>query len=488
MANVVEVESGIRLDDYAAVAHLSPGVADLRVDAARLTPALHGRTIWMINSTPQGGGVAELLPPLITLFRELGVDTRWAVMDVERADFFALTKRIHNMIHGREEGALGPGDREAYDEVSRSNASALLRIIRSEDILVVHDPQPLGVGAIVKRELGIRVIWRCHIGLDEKLPATSAAWAFLEPYTAPYDRVVFSAPEYVPDYLAGRASIIHPAIDPLSHKNRDLSLHKLVGILCDSALAVAHWPLVAPPFPDPVQRLQPDGSFGPAVLPEDIGLLARPVVTQVSRWDRLKGFEPLLEAFRRLKLERAARPVRDERHRRRLDIVRLVLAGPDPGSIQDDPEALEVLEELRRRYMALEAEVRRDVAVLTLPMRSRKLNSLTVNALQRASTIVVQNSLREGFGLTATEAMWKGKPVLANTRAAGLRLQIRDGLDGRLINDPEDADALAAAMHQMLADSDLLDAWGHSAQRRAHDFFLIFSQLRRWLRLLTQLD
>jgi trehalose synthase len=196
----------------------------------------------------------------------------------------------------------------------------------------------------------------------------------------------------------------------------------------------------------------------------------------------------VLQAFRALKLGLVSRPAHDVRHRRRLELVRLVLAGPEPSSIQDDPEGLVVLKSLRSRYVALEPDVREDVALLALPMGSRKANALMVNALQSCSDVVAQNSLREGFGLTVTEAMWKRKPVLGSARAWGVRLQVRDGVDGVLVADPEDPEEIAEAMHRMLADEDQLEAWGNNAQRRVYDEFLIFGELRRWLEVLADDD
>jgi trehalose synthase len=177
----------------------------------------------------------------------------------------------------------------------------------------------------------------------------------------------------------------------------------------------------------------------------------------------------------------------DPEHRRRLDLVRLVLAGPEPLAIKDDPEAVDVLEELRAMYRGLHPAIQDDIALLLLPMRSLEENALMVNALQRASSIVVQNSLREGFGLTIAEAMWKRVPVLTNSRACGPRQQVRDGLDGRLIADPENPAELERALDEMLADPERLERWGQSAQRRAHDQFLVLTQLRAWGRLLLTL-
>lgn len=160
-----------------------------------------------------------------------------------------------------------------------------------------------GRGRAAEEKMDIEAIWRCHIGLDRETPETRAAWTFLDEYGSAYDRAVFTAPEYIPGCLAGRATIIHPAIDPLSHKNRDLSVHKLVGILANGALIAAPGPMPTPPFPQLAKRLQHDGTWAPATEPEDIGLLHRPIVTQVSRWDRLKGFLPLMQGFAMLKRE-----------------------------------------------------------------------------------------------------------------------------------------------------------------------------------------
>lgn len=485
MIRTIDIGRSPTLEQYAGVAQLYHSVQELRAEAARLVPRLEGRTIWMISSTSRGGGVAEMLPTMISLLRELGVAMEWVVMESERAEFFAFTKRLHNLIHGEGDPRIAPEERRLYDEVSRENADSLRPLLRSDDVLLVHDPQPLGMGAILKEELGIPAIWRCHIGLDEQTAATRAAWDFLESYGSGYDHSVFSAPEYIPPYLAGRASIIHPAVDPLGHKNRSLSLQKLVGILVDSSLLTSFGPVLTPPFPEPAQRLQTDGTFARAIVPADLGLLFRPIVTQVSRWDRLKGFLPLLHGFCELKRRLRSDPPHEARHRRSMEIARLVLAGPDPKSIQDDPEAGEVLDELRGTYLELEPELQADIALITLPMKSRKHNALMVNALQRSSTIVVQNSLREGFGLTATEAMWKEVAVVG-THACGLRQQIRDGLDGRLVSDPEDPNELADALSELLADPGARESMAQQAQRRVHDEFLIFVQLRRWLEVLVE--
>jgi trehalose synthase len=242
--------------------------------------------------------------------------------------------------------------------------------------------------------------------------------------------------------------------------------------------------MLTPPFEECAKRLRPDGGWTIPHGTADIGLLFRPIVTQVSRWDRLKGFVPLLEGFVRLKSAPRSRRTPNGRDERVLAMVRLVLAGPDPGSIQDDPEAREVLKEIVGRYRSLTAEQQTDVAIVALPMASPKQNALLVNALQRCSDIVVQNSLQEGFGLTVTEAMWKRAAVLGSM-ATGLRQQIRPGVEGELVEDPEDPAAIAAALQALLLDEPRRDELGRAAELRVHRDFLVFEQVRRWLELLA---
>jgi trehalose synthase len=480
----VEVREPFGLDDYAEVVHLAPAVHALREEAARLVPRLSGRRLWMVNSTARGGGVAEMMPRLVSLLDELGVPTRWVVMGAGEPRFFELTKRLHNLIHGAGDPGLTDEDGALYAAVSSQNAAELKAQLRPDDLLVIHDPQPLGMGAQLAEEIGLPLFFRCHIGLDAEGPETRAAWGFLRPYAERARRAVFSAPEYIPSFLAGRARIIAPAIDPLGFKNRELSPHKLAGVLKSAGLAHSRHPVVPAAYAERVTRLMADGRFAAMDEETDIGIPFRPIVTQISRWDRLKGFAPLLEAFAHLKRHVGERPI-SERHRRRLSHVRLVLAGPEPAAVADDPEAQEVLAGLVDAYRRLPHWIQEDVALLSLPMGSREKNELVVNALQRCSSVVVQNSLREGFGLTVTEAMWKRCGVVGS-RACGIRQQVRDGIDGRLVDDPEDPLALAALLDEVLDDLPARARWGRAAQRRVHDAFLVFTQVRRWLETLVE--
>jgi len=412
------------------------------------------------------------------------VATRWLVMSTPETAFFDLTKRLHNLIHGVGDPGLGDEERRLYAAVSSESATELKQRLRPSDVLAIHDPQPLGMGAILRQELGLPVVFRSHVGLDADTPETRAAWGFLRPYAERCDYAVFSAPEYIPAFLAGRAGLMYPGIDPLSFKNRELSPHKLAGILKSSGLARSPHPIVPEPLSEPVMRLRPDGRFAPLDEETDIGIPFRPIVTQISRWDRLKGWDPLLEAFVHLKQGLHGRELCD-RQRRRLRHLRLVLAGPEPAAVADDPEAQGVLDELVARYRALPHWIQADVALLSLPMASRAQNALMVNALQRCSSVVVQNSRREGFGLTVTEAMWKQCGILAS-RACGIRQQIRDGVDGRLIDDCEDPHQIAELLDALLDDLPGRQRLGQSAQRRVHDEFLVFTQARRWLEVLAE--
>lgn len=455
------------LEEYAGFAHLAEAVARLRSEAAAAAPRFRGRHLWMLNSTAQGGGVAELLPKTVQVLRELGILADWAVLTTPRAEFWELTKRMHNLIHDVPLAPLTAADRTLYEEVSREAFRAIAPMLRSRDILIVHDPQPCATGAFLKEKLPICALWQCHIGLDR--PSDRGAWEFLRPYAEAYHHVIFSLPEYVPGFLQGRATAVPPGIDPESSKNCDLSVSRVLGILTSAGLVDPPHPTVTGPWPHLALRVQKDGRLGSALQPSEIGLGFRPTILQVSRWDRLKGWRPLLQAFAKLK----------PRH----PDARLVLAGPQSGSVQDDPESTGALDELVADYRRL--GLFDDVAILALPMASRTDNALLVNALQRCATIVAQNSLEEGFGLTVTEAMWKRAAVLGSGRAAGLRFQIRDGIDGRLAPDPEDPASIAAILDEMLRDPKKRDAWGRSAQRRVHDEFLFFTNLRRWLSILA---
>lgn len=484
MIEIVQIEPEHTLADYEAEAELRQSVQAMEDAADKIARRLRGRTIWMVNSTASGGGVAEMMPSLVGTLRDLGVKTQWAVFHVDEPEFFRLTKRLHNMLHGSGHPDLSEDDHHLYERVSRKIADGLREHIQPGDILGIHDPQPLAAGAMVAREAHVPSIWRCHIGNEEMTPTVHAAWEFLKPWARRYDRVIFTLPEYVPEYLQDRVVISPPAIDPLSLKNRLLSVTEVARVLARAGLVKPHGPIPANPFEHGARRLQPDGSLGPATEPEDIDLLFRPIVLQVSRWDRLKGWTPLMQGFARMK-KQAGRNGHAGDGLRSLELARLVLAGPEPETVKDDPEGQEAFEELCGAWRKLDPEIQRDIAILVLPANHQD-NALTVNALQRVATIVAQNSLREGFGLTVTEAMWK-RSVIIGTHAAGIRAQIREGEDGLLTANPNDPTAVAATLEAALSQPECWREWSRNAQRRVVDSYLIFTQIQRWLGMVATL-
>jgi trehalose synthase len=488
MIRTIEVDPERTPDDYAADAVLRQAVWDMEDATETDVESLADRTIWMVNSTASGGGVAEMMEMLVGTIRALDVDAEWCVMEADDPGFFEVTKHVHNLLHGSGDLPITDEERDRYERVSRDVADAMLERIGSDDVLCVHDPQPLAAGALVAEETGVPAVWRCHIGSGERSRESEAAWTFLRPWIDHYDRTVFSLQEYVPEFLQGEANVVPPAIDPHGAKNRRLKPRRVADLLARSALLETVHPVDR--FDQVARRLQPDGSFAPATEPEDVGLLLRPTVCQVSRWDRLKGFVPLLEGFVRLKeaVRREGTPLstdaqrtgtRSEDHRRRVERARLVLAGPDPSSVSDDPEGEAVLEEIETAWRSLDQDLRDDIAVVVMPA-DQHTSALVINALQRATTIVAQNSLREGFGLTVTEAMWK-RAVLVGSDTGGIHAQVRDGKDGLLIPDASDPESVAATLDEAMASEEQWDDWSNSAQRRVTDNYLVFGQVTRWL-------
>ncbi|MGW8186356.1 MAG: glycosyltransferase [Desulfobacterales bacterium] len=487
MIQQINIRKGKQLSEYKTYAHLSGMVDDLVSSSRPVANKLRDKTVWMINSTANGGGVAEMMPKMVGILRQLGVRTEWLVFSPENEAFFQLTKRIHNLIHDLGKPGFTPDEKALYEASSKAAAGQLERMISPDDIMVVHDPQPLGAGAELIARRGIRSIWRCHIGLDKQTRQTESAWSFLKPYAETYDHAVFSTPEYVPSFFGEKTSIITPAIDPLSQKNRDILSPELIGILYKCGiLQNGHHRHLNPPWKRKALRLNANGKFIRTSPGDGFELLFRPTVTQISRWDRLKGWDSLIEGFVALK-----RKYRNNGHKNsfcnlRMSATQLVLAGPEPAAVQDDPEGKGVLDDLRTYYKSLPIKDQKDISILSLPMSSRSQNHLMVNALQRCSSMVVQNSLQEGFGLTATEAMWKRVPVLG-TKACGLRRQIRDGKDGLLTTNPSDPMEIAANVERMLAKPKRLEKLGRKAQKRVHKNFLIFNQIEKWMQCLDQL-
>ncbi|MGB5692106.1 MAG: glycosyltransferase [Flavobacteriaceae bacterium] len=482
----IEIKRGATLEDYKAYSSLSVLIEEFTKTVAPFVEGLQDCTIWMVNSTATGGGVAEMLPSQMRIARALGVRVEWLVIEANDDHFFDLTKRIHNAIHGAGEEPFTEEDLQVFEKVNAQNLKKALEFIKDGDLVVIHDPQPMPLGKLIRQERDVKLVWRCHIGLEEHTERTRSVWKFLKQFMDDYVHFVFSLPSYVPPEIEDITTIIPPAIDPLSHKNRTLWMAKCVGILQQSGITNHHDPLLYPYYENLVRRVMPDGSFDSVNKDSDLDIIYRPVVLQISRWDRLKGFKELMEAFILMKKQNEAKSDKSTIPYKRIKSTRLVFGGPDPKYVSDDPEGMEVLNELISQYKNVSKELQEDIAILLLPLENPKENALIVNALQRSSSFVVQNSIQEGFGLTATEAMWKQRPVLVSG-AAGLRFQVQHEENGLINHDPDDIGKLAEVLEQMLNSPKERDKWGFNARNRVIDKFTLFSQLKAWLKLLSEI-
>ncbi|MBT8315982.1 MAG: glycosyltransferase, partial [Maribacter sp.] len=430
--------------------------------------------------------VAEMLPSQMRIMRYIGVKIEWMVIETKDQAFFNLTKRIHNAIHGSGDAIFTDEDRAIFEKVNAQNAEKAIAAINDGDLVVIHDPQPMPLAAMIRKKRRVKTLWRCHIGLEEENATTKGVWSFLSNYYDAYDHFVFSLASYVPKGLLEKTSIIPPAIDPLSHKNRMLWMSKCLGILQQSGIIREQLPQLYPNYKNQVRRVMPDGSFNTVNHDEELDIIFHPTVLQISRWDRLKGFKELMEAFVLMKKENQKKTDKTSLAYRRIRHTRLALGGPDPAFVSDDPEGMEVLNELIEQYKEMTPELQQSIALLLLPLDNPKENALIVNALQRCATIVVQNSIQEGFGLTATEAMWKQRPVLVSG-AAGLRAQVQHDINGKINADPSNITQLAEALEEMLSNPKERDKWGFNGQIRVIENFTLFSQIESWLATLAQL-
>lgn len=458
-----------------------PVVGEERVRAlekhvGRLEKNLGGASVWNVNSTAAGGGVAEMLRSLVGYARGAGVDCRWMVIDGD-PDFFRLTKRIHHALHGSSGDGepLDEAARAAYEATLRRNAVDLIAALQPGDIVILHDPQTAGlIGPL--QEAGAHVVWRCHVGHDRSNGEVTRGWAFLAPYLERAEATIFSRDAYVPDCCNdGRARVIRPGIDPFSPKNQEMCPEVAAAIAVEIGILEGPSPAdVVPAF------TRPDGSPGRVERAADVQRLGRavprdvPLVAQVSRWDVLKDPIGVLEGFHSLLESHPG--VRAE----------LLLAGPNVKAVADDPEGAEVYESVAAAWRALPHAMRKHVHLAMLPMTDDAENAAMVNAIQRCARVIVQKSLHEGFGLTVTEAMWKSRPVLASA-VGGIQDQVEDGVSGVLLHDPTDRDAFANALDELLCDPERGERIGAAAHRRVRDDFLGIRQLEDYTGLLEDL-
>ncbi len=436
-----------------------PGQLYQQPDFARTRSALGGATVWHVNTTATGGGIAELLRASIEWHERTGLRTRWMVISGS-PEYFALTKRLHEMLHGRDSlgQPLTPADQACYQETTAAAAHAALDVIRPGDVAVLHDPQPLGMAAALDRA-GVRVIWRSHIGTRQNGRQVDDAWTFLRPFLPGCRRFVFSAQDYIPVFLPpGQTAVIHPSIDPDSVKCADLDDEAVARLVTQIGL----------------QSPAALGDHGPARVIQDRPLAPEDeVILQVARWDRLKDVPGVLTAYAR----HIAPHCRAD----------LVLAGPDPQDIPDDPVGLSVFNDVVALRAELAPEVRARIHLVVLSLRDQDTNARIVNALQRRATVIVQKSLEEGFGLAVTEAMWKRRAVVASA-VGGLTEQITDGVHGLLVKDPSDLAAFGAAVTTLLADPPLRARLTAAAHDEVANRFLISRELADYARLYREVS
>jgi trehalose synthase len=395
------------LDHYAEAAG-----EDVIDHLRQLANLLRDRTVVHVNSTRVGGGVAEILTMLVPLTTALGIQARWEIVSGD-SEFFECTKAIHNTLQGKR--SLIPNRLlRIYEETNAANAEQLRPLLEEADFVIIHDPQPAPLIHFCPKRKG-KWIWRCHI--DASRPHRPI-WNYLRSHVAAYDASIFSLAAFAKP-LPHPQYIVPPSIDPLADKNCQLDDSEVDAVYREFEL-------------DP----------------------GRPLLLQVSRFDRFKDPVGVIRAYQLIK--------------KFLPGVQLVLAG---GTATDDPEGDAVLQEVRE---AAAEDV--DIHVLLLPPNAHR----TINALQRAASIVLQKSLREGFGLTVTEALWKGKPVIGGD-VGGIRLQVVDYHTGFLVSTPEGA---ALRTRYLLAQPEKLKAMGEKGRQLVRENFLITRQLREHLTLM----
>jgi trehalose synthase len=449
---------------------LGPRFEEVRTGIEGAPKLFEGRVVWHISSTSRGGGVAELLQSLLAYVRGTGVDARWRVITGE-PEFFTITKRIHNRLHGAggDDGPLEEEEREIYERTLEPAARELCALVGERDVVFLHDPQTAGLLAPL-RETGAQLVWRCHVGVDSPNDTVRSAWEFLRPYVAGADALVFSRKEFVWDGLdRDRTWIVPPSIDVFSPKNQELDettvrlMLERIGLTAEST-SERGWYARLDGSPGSVDRRGTIHQEAP--IPEDATL-----ITQVSRWDRLKDPVGVMHGF-------AGQLDGSGAH--------LLLAGPASASVADDPEESGVLADVLDARDSLEAGARARSHIVCLPMDDVQENAAMVNAIQRRSDMIVQKSLAEGFGLTVAEAMWKSRPVVASARG-GIRDQMIDGETGILLQDPADLGAFGAALRRLIDDEELRKTMGGNARRRVEEQFLGTRHLLQYLGLLEDL-
>ncbi|MDD4838605.1 MAG: glycosyltransferase [Synergistaceae bacterium] len=398
------------IDRYAEI------IGEAAMDSlVNIAARLKDRKIVHVNSTRAGGGVAEILSSMVPLSKELGLDVSWEVIEGDES-FFNCTKMLHNTLQGMP-GTLSGRQMDIYAETNARNAERLKDALQDADYVFIHDPQPAALIKSFPQRKG-KWIWRCHI--DVSAP-NKGVWQFIKNQVSGYDASIFSLPDFA-QKLPHPQFLITPSIDPLAEKNI------------------------------PLERSEVEKTYEELGVPMD-----KPIILQVSRFDKFKDPLGVIESYRIIK--------------EHVD-VRLVLAG---GEADDDPEASEILNEVRAAVDGDE-----DISVLLLPSDSHR----EINALQTGADVVMQKSLKEGFGLTVTEAMWKKKAVIGGN-VGGIRLQVINRFNGFRVRTPEGA---AIRTRYLLSHPWKMEKMGRNAREYVLENFLITGHLRRYMTLLISLE
>ncbi len=382
----------------------------------QLADYLKGIKIVHVNSTREGGGVAEILSKMVPLTQALGLDIRWEVINGE-TDFFQCTKLFHNLLQGQHKDYPSKALLKTYEDTNAEQAEVLRGVLEKADIVFIHDPQPLPLLSHFPEKAG-KWVWRCHIDLSAP---SEQLWNYLKQFIENYDASIFSLENFA-QALPYPIYFIAPSIDPLSEKNREIEQEEILEVF---------------------KQLGIDSE--------------RPVLLQVSRFDQFKDPLGVIEAYRMAKINHPA--------------LQLVLVG---SGATDDPEGEKMFEEVDKA-----AKGDRDIHVLLLPPTSHRI----INCLQRGSTIVLQKSLKEGFGLTVTEALWKKKPVIGGN-VGGIRLQVIDGQTGLLVSNSVEA---AKGINFLLQNPEIAQEMGNKGKERVLHHFLITRHLREYLTLMVTL-